>query len=667
VEGHGREEIIDGVDLSRTVGWFTSVFPVRLDPGLDAEQARAGDPALLGKALKRVKEQLRAAPHHGVGYGALRYLNPQTRPVLAGLPHPQIGFNYLGRFTTPTTTGIGQSAEWAIAPETGMLGGGSDEAMPLAHGLELTTITTDHPDGPQLHAIWSWASGLWSPSDVEELAQQWASILTLLAAHAESPGTGGHTPTDFPLVSLSQGEVEKLEAARPGLRDVWPLVPMQEVLVAHELGDEQVPDAYMTQLVMELRGALDSDALRAAAETLLRRHPNLRVGFWFEGLGKPVQFVPEDVELLWSERDLRGVPSQECAAEVTRLLAVDRVRRFDLTTPPLMRFTVLRLGPDRHQLVWTVHHILVDGWSMPVLLDELITLCRQPDERELPSPTPYRHYLTWLGTQDRAQAERAWQDMLAGLESPTLVTLPERTREPEAPQHVTVELAEDVTQDLQLRARQHGLTVNTLVQGAWALVLGQLTGRDDVVFGTTSSGRAPEIAGVETMAGIFINTLPVRVRWDRAETLVQMLARVQDQQAAITQHQHVSLTDIQRLTGLNELFDTVTVFENYPTSPQTAVNGLRATVIAGHDAWHYPLRLIAVPGPKLILQLWYRPDRLDHGTARQFARRVARLAETMAADLTQPVGEINGPWSEEPRLPRTTQGLIRQPGEVGQP
>jgi non-ribosomal peptide synthetase component F len=149
------------------------------------------------------------------------------------------------------------------------------------------------------------------------------------------------------------------------------------------------------------------------------------------------------------------------------------------------------------------------------------------------------------------------------------------------------------------------------------------------------------------MVGFFINTLPVRVRWDPAETLVQMLARVQDYQAAMTQHQNVSLADIHRLTGLGELFDTVTVFENYPNSPPILDNKLRVTVIEGHDAWHYPLRLIAVSGPKLALQLWYRPDRLDHGTARQVARRVARLTETMAADLAQSVGKINGCSSDE--------------------
>jgi non-ribosomal peptide synthetase component F len=331
------------------------------------------------------------------------------------------------------------------------------------------------------------------------------------------------------------------------------------------------------------------------------------------------------------------------------LLVADRAHRFDLTQTPLMRFTLLRLGSDRHQLVWTVHHILIDGWSTPLLFDELMTLYQQPAQHRMPSPAPYRNYLTWLVTQDRTQAQQAWQHMLAGIKHPTLVTRPQPTQRPQAPHHITVELSQRVTQQLQQQARQHGLTINTLVQSAWALVLGQLTGRDEVVFGTTVSGRPPEIADVAAMAGFFINTLPVRVHWNPAETLVHMLTRVQDHLATITQHQHVGLADIHQWTGLEDLFDTVTVFENYPHSPPTAAaNGLHSQVTESHDAWHYPLRLIAAPGMELALHLWYRPDRLDQDTARQIIQRVARWAETMAADLLQPVGEIASRSSKQP-------------------
>jgi amino acid adenylation domain-containing protein/non-ribosomal peptide synthase protein (TIGR01720 family) len=643
VEGHGRhEQLAPAVDLSRTLGWFTTLYPVRLDlSGINLKDALAGGPAA-GAALKQVKEQLRAIPDHGVGYGLLRYLNSQTSPSLAALPSPQIVFNYLGRFPVP------QPSDWAIVTDPGELGGGADPDLPTGHTLEINTWIQDRPDGPTLHVSWRWPTELLTESAVEQLAQGWFQALRALVDHASQPGAGDHTPSDFSLVSLSQAQIEQLEATHPDLTDIWPLTPMQEMLLAHELDDEPVPEAYLTQLVVELRGALDSAALQAAAQTLLRRHPNLRVAFWSAGRDKPVQVVPSKVKLPWSQTDLSGLPRQECADEIRRLLRADRTHRCDPTQAPLMRFALLRLGPDRHQLVWTVHHILIDGWSIHQLLDELMMLYQQPAEGQMPSPTPYRNYLTWLVTQDRTQAKQAWQDMLAGVEHPTLVTRPLPTQRPQAPHHVTVELSQEVTQQLQQQARQHGLTLNTLIQGAWALVLGQLIGRDQVLFGTTLSGRPPEIANVATMAGCFINTLPMRVHWDPAQTLVQMLRRVQDHLAVITQHQHVGLTDIQQWTGLEDLFDTVTVFENYPHSPQVAAaNGLHTEVTEGHDAWHYPLRLIAVPGSELVLQLWYRPDRFDYDTARQIIQRVARWAETMAADLLQPIGEITNRSSKQ--------------------
>ncbi|MGH3838725.1 MAG: condensation domain-containing protein, partial [Pseudonocardiaceae bacterium] len=202
LEGHGRQEqVLAGVDLSRTVGWFTTVFPVRLDVGgIDVDQALAAGPAA-GQALKRVKEQLRAVPDHGLGFGLLRYLNPQTGPILAGLASPQIAFNYLGRFAAP------QDTDWAMLLDPGtLLAGGADPALPASHRLTINAWTEDRPDGPQLHATWSWPAGLLTENAVQQLTQSWLQALDALATHATSPNAGGHTPSDFPLAELSQEE-----------------------------------------------------------------------------------------------------------------------------------------------------------------------------------------------------------------------------------------------------------------------------------------------------------------------------------------------------------------------------------------------------------------------------------------------------------------------------
>ncbi|HEX6217063.1 MAG TPA: amino acid adenylation domain-containing protein, partial [Vicinamibacterales bacterium] len=336
VEGHGREEAaIHGTtapDLSRTVGWFTSLYPVRLDPGalasgaLDLDDALSGGEAI-GRALKAIKEQLRALPDRGLGYGLLRYLNPQTSETLAALPSAQIGFNYLGRFAAPG------NADWANAPEAVPLGGG-DPALALAHAIEVNALTLDGADGPTLSATWTWAPALISEAGVRDLAQGWFRALTALVRHAEPPEAGGRTPSDLPLLQLTQDEIDAIERQYPRLDDILPLAPLQEGLLFHALYDAQGPDVYTIQLELALAGMLDADALARAANALLARHANLRAGFR-AGRERPVQVIVAEAAPRWSRRDLSELDATERATQLGEIAAAERAERFDLASPPL--------------------------------------------------------------------------------------------------------------------------------------------------------------------------------------------------------------------------------------------------------------------------------------------------------------------------------------------
>ena len=557
LEGHGREEIFADVDLSRTVGWFTSLFPVRLDPGgLDLDEALAGG-AALGHALKAIKEQLRAVPDNGLGYGLLRYLNPQTGAQLGGLAAPQIGFNYLGRFAAA-------AADWAAAPEGAALGGG-DPAMPLAHGLEVNAFTLDATDGATLTAHWSWTPALFSAEAVRDLAERWFVALEALVRHAAVPGAGGRTPSDLPLVALSQAEIERLERAHPQIEDILPLSPLQEGLLFHALYDAQAPDIYTTQLVLGLEGTLEEAVLKTAVHALLARHASLRAGFQHANLSRPVQIIVPQAEPPWHSIDLSLLDEAARAERLDGILRQDRAERFDLTSPPLLRCALIRLAAHQHRLVLTSHHILMDGWSMPILVQELLTLyAHKGDDGVLPRVTPYRDYLAWIAAQDRAAAIATWREALAGLEEATRLAPHEPGRALAAPEQITLALSKTLTAALTRQARQQGLTLNTFIQAAWAILLGRLTGRDDVVFGVTVAGRPPEIAGIETMVGLFINTLPLRIKLTPAKPLHALLQETQDSQSRLIAHQHLGLAEIQGLTGLGELFDTLVVFENYP-------------------------------------------------------------------------------------------------------
>ncbi|MCU7728890.1 amino acid adenylation domain-containing protein, partial [Actinoplanes sp. KI2] len=628
VEGHGRENLAEGIDVSRTVGWFTSAYPVRLDAAAaGADEVDAG-PRAAARLLKLTKENLRRLPDNGIGFGLLRHLNPDTRAELSGYVRPQIGFNYLGRYPAPAIE------PWAPAPEAGALGAGFDAGMPLDLTLEIDAVAVEHPGGARLEATWTWAGELLAEDDVRELAEGWLDVLRALAAAADA---AGRTPSDLPLVDLSQQDIETLEAQLPGLADVLPLAPLQEGLLFHALYDEPGADVYAVQEVYSLTGPVDAAALRAAVATLLRRHPALRAGFWQHGLAAPVQVVLDDVETPFDEIDLTGVADAERPARLAAVLDQARTYRFDLSRPPLLRFQLVRLGPREHRLVVVNHHILFDGWSMQLMLDELAELYRGG---EPPAAPQFRDHLAWLTRQDRDTGEAAWRRALDGLTAPTHLARRSQSA-PQRPLQVYCDLGPGPTARLTERLRRHGITLNTVVEGLWSLLLNDATGSDDVVFGATFSGRSTGLPGAESAIGMFINTLPVRVRLDPAESLLDLLTRIQDEQAALIAVQHVGLNTVQRLAGLGELFDTLTVVENYPHEDGwTLAPGLTAEVLEDHDATHYPLTLTVLPGESLRLRLEYRPDLFDAARIDRFAQRLRELVDVFLTEPGRAVGEL---------------------------
>ncbi|GII05874.1 non-ribosomal peptide synthetase [Planobispora takensis] len=433
------------------------------------------------------------------------------------------------------------------------------------------------------------------------------------------------------------------------LEDVLPLSPLQQGLYFHATFDEAAPDVYTAQLVLDLEGPLDAGRLAGAAARLLARHPNLRTSFRQRANGEPVQLVHRRVEVPW--REVSGDPEQVAAEE--------RARRFDLTRPPLLRFALVRPAPGRHRLIFTNHHILLDGWSTPLLAAEFLALYTGA---EPPPAPPYKDYLAWLTRRDRGAAGEAWARALDGLDGPTLVAPDLAGRPPADPGHVRAHLSEDLTGRLDAALRGRSLTLNTAIQGAWAMLLALLSGRDDVVFGGTVSGRPPELPGVERMVGLFINTLPVRVRLRPQETLAGLLTRLQAEQAELLSHHHLGLAEIQRLHGSGPLFDTMTVLENYPldTAAAEVGDGLRLTGASGSDATHYPLALAVVPGRRLSLRLDHRRDVFPRTEALRLLNRLTRVLKAVAADPDLPLAALDLLSGEERALV-TAQG----PGEAG--
>lgn len=343
----------------------------------------------------------------------------------------------------------------------------------------------------------------------------------------------------------------------------------------------------------------------------------------------------------WHAHDLTGLDPQEQAARLETLLDADRRRRFDPARPPLMRCTLITLAEDRQKLVLSMHHLIVDGWTTSLLLRDLLALFDQGgDESGLPDPGHYPDHLRWLAAQDRDEARLAWSDALAGLKEPTLVCPDQDIARIRAlPERIVVELSEPDTSALLDVSRRHGVTLNTLLRVAWALCLHRRSGQRDITFGATVSGREAELPGVEEMVGLFINTVPVRVRFEAAEPVAALLQRVQGEHAALLPYHYLALADVQRAAGVGTLFDSCVVVENYPTAeelPGAPDDGLHLVGVAGHDAYHYPLKLMAAPGRQLHLEVSHRPDLFDAESAQQIAAHLREFLVELPGALTVP-------------------------------
>ncbi|RKS05962.1 non-ribosomal peptide synthase protein (TIGR01720 family)/amino acid adenylation domain-containing protein [Nocardiopsis sp. Huas11] len=620
LEGHGRD---GDDDLTRTVGWFTRLFPVLLDPGLvDVADALDGGPSA-GRALRRVKEALAAARRSAADHGLRRYLLGEDTG-----PAPEVAFNYLGRFT-------GTGGDWQPVS----LHAGSDPELPRAHALELDAVVLDHPDGPRLTADWSWPEGVLPEDDVRLFADTWVRALDALAEHA-ARGPARLTPSDVPLSGLNQAAIDTLTADDPGLQDVLPLTPLAEGLLYHAA--QPGADPYVVQFTVDLDGTVDEGALRSAVRHLLLRHPVLRTAFRTTPDGRPVAVVTDAVG-----DPLRVVATHDPAA-VER---AERDRPFDVAAAPLLRLHLLR-GPVT-RLVLTCHHLILDGWSLALLLRELLALYAGADLAPAPD---HRAHPTWLAARDAPAARRAWERALDGA-APTLIAPVDATA---PPVRTTVELPG--AEDLAALCARRGWTLTTLLQGAWGLLLAGRTGRDDVVFGTAVSGRPADLPGAESMIGLFTNTVPVRVRVRPGESAAELLDRLQAEQAALLDHQHLGLAELQR--GHGTLFDTLLVVENYPDVPLDAGPGLRVLGTDGRDATHYPLGLTVIPrGGRLTVSVDHRAPAFDDEAARTVLDRFAALIAAIAEDADRRAGDLD-PWTDESRA-AVPVGERTESGPVG--
>ncbi|HJT04352.1 MAG TPA: amino acid adenylation domain-containing protein, partial [Pseudonocardiaceae bacterium] len=463
---------------------------------------------------------------------------------------------------------------------------------------------------------------------------------------------GGPSPSDFPLAQLDQPTIDQLTGHGRQIDDIYPLTPMQAGMIFHGLLD---PDsgAYVNQVQLRLSGVTDPRVWARAWQRVVDRTPMLRSAMLWQDVDEPLQMVHRCLELPIAHYDWRELPDQDRDRQLAQITVQERAA-IELAVPPLLRLVIAQLSDDEVLLVWTVHHVLLDGWSAALVFSEVCEQYAAIVHNRAPALTarrPFQDYLRWLGEQDGRNAQQHWRAVLAGFTSRTSLPYdrqPLEAHHSESAGSVAVELQPQESARLHQVAKRSALTMNTIVQGAWALLLSRYSGERDVVFGTTVSGRPAELTGVESMVGMFINTIPTRVVIPDAQSgqqVVAWLRKIQTAQIESRRFDFVSLAQLQAWSDLAAgatLFDSMIVFENYPfDSASVAQTGLRVSEVQARETTNFPLSLQAYLGDRLELHLAYDPELFDAATVERMVEHLRVLLDGIAADPDQPVAALS--------------------------
>ncbi|WP_035559561.1 non-ribosomal peptide synthetase [Burkholderia sp. 9120] len=659
LEGHGREEIDAQLDLSGTIGWFTTRFPVWIPAGVNVD-ANANAQGNAGRsrtrdALRAAKQRLRAIEHKGLHWGMLTQLaaDPAVRAELSALPAPRIGFNYLGQ----TDQVLERNGRFGFASEsTGAPMSGDSR---LKYVLDLNGAV----ENGMLAITWRYSPDVLADATVSALADSFRASLAAFVEHC-SRAAAGATAEDFPLAQLDAAQLDALDLPLGDVEDIYPATPLQQGLLFHSLL-QQGAGVYINQKRLTLRGTLDRDALAAAWRIALERHAILRTHFEWRHGGEALQIVRRRVELPVTLHDWRAHDDYEAALAQWR--AEDVTTPFDLRHASLMRLNLFARPDGAHDLVWTDHHALLDGWSAAQLMGEVIYAYRRETaaldaiDAPLAAATPYREYVRWR--QNQPAAQDWWRGQLQALDEVGLL-MPSLRGKPAGRQagdtaplgntgvhRLAQPLGVALSEALRAAAVRHRVTLNTLIQAAWAALLARHANRRRIAFGVTVSGRPPELPGIDGMLGLFINSLPVWTALRSDEPLGDWLASLQQHNAALRQHEHTPLREVQRWAAESAgresgpLFDTLVVFENYPIDAglREGETGLEVSASETLERTHYPLTLAVSPGEALSIQWNADAAQLDAAVLDRLAAQYAALLEQIARPATRWVGDLQVP------------------------
>lgn len=623
LEGHGRESQHITADISATTGWFTSLYPVALTT------SHTG----IKDLVISVKEQLRSFPLKGMQYGMLRYLHPdKTLREKITLRQPAaVLFNYLGQIDK----GSDESKWFSISKEYAGHTNSPENIQPATLVINCSVL-----DG-KLRLSWNYPVELFEEELIQLLGAAYCRHLESVVRHCYSIQESVHTPADFDLtgkVSLAELDafLQEKQEGKPRqqlISDMYPLSPMQHGMLFHGLYDK-TSLAYILQLTCDIKN-LDGPAFRDSWNILLQNHSILRTAFYYDRLSIPVQVVYKKAEMPveWIDfSQLNGLQQDK----LQEFLDNDRRKIFNFTEAPLMRLSLVRLSADTHKMVWSFHHLLIDGWSLPVLVNELFRIygvLLQGNGWTDREQDNYHDYIRYISNRNKEEEEDYWRNymkpVIKGCLFPFVKGTKDRNKGAGVYRQSLLVIDEQLTERVQQFAQLNHITVNTVVQGVWSYLLSRYTNSNDVLFGVTVSGRPVDLYRAEERAGLYINTLPFRTELNNTESISAFLKRLHEEHTSAREYQYTPISSIQSWQGIRgDLFDSILVFQNYPVDE--ALAGQQVLQISNIDVGeqnNYVLSLIASLGKRLQVRFKYNSSMLQPAYVDMMHRHFEKVLE----------------------------------------
>ncbi len=608
MEGHGREKIGKYIDVSRTVGWFTSQYPLLLD-------MKNTD---MSCVIKKTKETIRNIPDKGIGYQIIKYLGEDTDYKELAYAN-EISFNYLGEFGQDIDKEVVEISDFGVGECSS-----TDNESLWKIGIN-GSIT-----GGKLKFQINYDRREYKEDNISEFAKIYMNELLAVISHCVNKKERELTPYDVGASKISLTDFEEIGRQYPlnEIQSIYRLTPMQEGLFFHYLKDEN-PALYFEQLTMNVEEELNPDIIQKSFNYLTQKYDVFRTLFIYKNIENALQIVFKNMESKVSYQDISNYTEIEKEKYIEKVKKQEIDRGFFITKEKLVRLSFIKVRVNEFKMIWNFHHIIMDGWCLGIILKDFFeaygSLALGKEIKHIPV-TEYKNYIEWLEKQDKEFALRYWKNYLEEYAQPAKPLHMRKKDKGYAKEEYLFSLDKDTTTDLKNIAQRNQVTLNSVFLSVWAILLQRYNNSDDVSFGSVVSCRPTAIEGIEDMVGLFINTLPVRVKSGKEITFIELLKKVNSDFMISNEYSYCSLAEIQSLMALKDsLINHIMVFENYPVEMKAEHFGVYLSKIEAHEQANYDFNIIIGPGEETIIKFSYNKRMYDQHSIIEMAGHFQQL------------------------------------------